>query len=90
MSDGGDSADMEDVGTTPTDFFDHDPPKQEKIEVSLIHVNKRNLALHQLILKSSSMLVDVDIPVASFAPERSVESLPDGYVFRIDRPVPRI
>jgi hypothetical protein len=36
MSDGGDSADMEDVGTTPTDFFDHEPSKQEKIEVSAI------------------------------------------------------
>jgi hypothetical protein len=36
MSDGGDSADMEDVGTAPADFFDHDPSKQEKIEVSAI------------------------------------------------------
>jgi len=27
--------DMEDVGTTPTDFFDHEPSKQEKIEVRL-------------------------------------------------------
>jgi hypothetical protein len=36
MSDAGDSADMEDVGTTPTDFFDHEPSKQEKIEVSAI------------------------------------------------------
>jgi hypothetical protein len=35
MSDGGDSADMEDV-LTPTDFFDHEPSKQEKIEVSAI------------------------------------------------------
>ena len=36
MSDGGDSEEMEDVGTTPTDFFDHEPSKQEKIEVSAL------------------------------------------------------
>lgn len=32
MSDDGDHGEMEDV-TTPSDFFDHIPSKQEKIEV---------------------------------------------------------
>ena len=36
MSDVGGDEMEEDVGTTPTDFFDHEPTKQEKIEVSAI------------------------------------------------------
>jgi len=57
---------MEDVGATPTDFFDHDPSKQEKIEVSLIDVESKvdgTLLLAALSMLNVPLLVPlVDIP----------------------------
>lgn len=56
MSDDGEEVEMDEVGATPTDFFDHEPTKQEKLEVSVLCKIKLDdgtlrVSYHELAIK---------------------------------------
>lgn len=59
MSDDGEENEMEDVGATPSDFFDHEPSKHEKIEVrNMEQKRRRNLAFMTIKTPSLQRIVD--------------------------------
>ena len=69
MSVEGDEEEMEDVGESQEDFFDHEPSRHEKIEVSLqIMLFRWNLAYHiiELLIKRLRLL---EIPAKRLRPQ---------------------